>query len=355
LQLIFDISTPGISSDRILNGPTNDAWIFPWKKFLTEKQNVKIFNDQPTTHIAIKNHKIDSITVSENGSPKQIKGDHYILATPVEVAAKLINHDMIVADPTLENIIELSDSVSWMNGVQFYLTKNISINHGHTIYIDTPWALTSISQRQFWQNVDFSKFGDGKIEGILSIDVSDWDTPGIIYNKPAKKCTKEEIIKEIWEQLKKSLNATETILADSDLHSYNIDDDIVFGETMSNKEPLLVNTVNSWDLRPYAYTRISNFFIASDYVKTYTDLATMEGANEAARRAVNCILDIEKSSEKKCELWDLSEPWIFALFRWIDKRRYKKGLPWNSNQPFVIRLISSVMISSKNIFSKNKK
>jgi uncharacterized protein with NAD-binding domain and iron-sulfur cluster len=94
-----------------------------------------------------------------------------------------------------------------MNGVQFYLTKNISINHGHTIYIDTPWALTSISQRQFWQNVDFSKFGDGKIEGILSIDVSDWDTPGIIYNKPAKKCTKEEIIKEIWEQLKKSLNA----------------------------------------------------------------------------------------------------------------------------------------------------
>jgi hypothetical protein len=118
---------------------------------------------------------------------------------------------------------------------------------------------------------------------------------------------------------------------------------------------LLVNTVNSWDLRPYAYTRISNFFIASDYVKTYTDLATMEGANEAARRAVNCILDIEKSSEKKCELWDLSEPWIFALFRWIDKRRYKKGLPWNSNQPFVIRLISSVMISSKNIFSKNKK
>lgn len=354
LQLIFDISTPGISSDRILNGPTNEAWIFPWKKYLTE-QNVKIFNNQPATHIEIKNHKIESITIFENGIPKIIKADYYILATPVEVAAKLINPDMIVADPTLENIIELSNSVSWMNGVQFYLTKDIAINHGHTIYIDTPWALTSISQRQFWKDIDFSKFGDGKIEGILSIDVSDWDTPGIIFNKPAKNCSKEEIIKEIWEQLKKSLNNSETILRDEYMHSYNIDDDIVFGETMSNKEPLLVNTVNSWDLRPYAYTRISNLFIASDYVKTYTDLATMEGANEAAKRVVNCILDVEKSSYKKCELWDLSEPWIFALFRWIDKRRYKKGLPWNSNQPFIIKTISSLMILSKNLFSKKTK
>jgi len=60
----------------------------------------------------------------------------------------------------------------------------------------------------------------------------------------------------------------------------------------------LVNTINSWDLRPYAYTRIPNMFLASDYVKTYTDLATMEGANEAARRAVNCIIDASGNNAK---------------------------------------------------------
>ena len=36
LQLIFDMVTPGISSDRLLNGPTNDAWIYPWMTYLKE-------------------------------------------------------------------------------------------------------------------------------------------------------------------------------------------------------------------------------------------------------------------------------------------------------------------------------
>ena len=40
-----------------------------------------------------------------------------------------------------------------------------------------------------------------------------------------------------------------------------------------------------------AVTRIGNLFLAADFVRTHTDLATMEGANEAARRAVNGILD----------------------------------------------------------------
>ena len=39
--------------------------------------------------------------------------------------------------------------------------------------------------------------------------------------------------------------------------------------------------------------RIPNLVLAADYVRTHTDLATMEGANEAARRAVNAILDAD--------------------------------------------------------------
>ena len=115
-----------------------------------------------------------------------------------------------------------------------------------------------------------------------------------------------------------------------------------------------MNTINSWDLRPYAYTRIPNMFLASDYVKTYTDLATMEGANEAARRAVNCIIDTSGSSAKKCKLWDLHEPWIFYLFRWQDKRRYKKGLAWHVKIPWIISASIHVLITLKNLFTKAK-
>ena len=43
-------------------------------------------------------------------------------------------------------------------------------------------------------------------------------------------------------------------------------------------------------LRPEAATRIPNLVLAGDYVRTNTDLASMEGACEAARHAVNAIL-----------------------------------------------------------------
>ena len=70
-----------------------------------------------------------------------------------------------------------------------------------------------------------------------------------------------------------------------------------------NLEPLLVNTAGSWADRPDAVTRIPNLFLASDYVRTHTDLATMEAANEAARRAVNGILDATRSSAPRCGVW----------------------------------------------------
>ena len=75
-----------------------------------------------------------------------------------------------------------------------------------------------------------------------------------------------------------------------------------------NAEPLLINRIGTRPLRPDACTGIANLFIAGDYVKTETDLACMEGANEAARRAVNGILDAANSREPRCELWSFSPP-----------------------------------------------
>ena len=94
-----------------------------------------------------------------------------------------------------------------------------------------------------------------------------------------------------------------------------------------NLEPLLINTRGSWADRPDATTRIPNLFLAADYVRTNTDLATMEGANEAARRAVNGILERSRSSATPCRIWPLSEPAIFAPARAIDFVLWKLGLP----------------------------
>ena len=75
-----------------------------------------------------------------------------------------------------------------MNGIQIYLTENVDLAHGHTIYIDSPWALTSISQAQFWSDLDLSQYGDGTVKGIISVDISEWEQKGL-NGKTAKDCT----------------------------------------------------------------------------------------------------------------------------------------------------------------------
>ena len=91
----------------------------------------------------------------------------------------------------------------------------------------------------------------------------------------------------------------------------------------ANLEPLLVNTAGSWAHRPDAVTRIPNLFLASDYVRTHTDLATMEGANEAARHAVNGILAASGSTAPECQIWPLSEPAAFGPAKALDRIRWK--------------------------------
>jgi geranylgeranyl pyrophosphate synthase len=76
-------------------------------------------------------------------------------------------------------------------------------------------------------------------------------------------------------------------------------------------------------------TRISNFFLAADYIRTYTDLATMEAANEAGRRAVNGILDREDYSGAYCGVWPLEEPIALEPWRAYDSARFRLGLPWD--------------------------
>jgi hypothetical protein len=73
-----------------------------------------------------------------------------------------------------------------------------------------------------------------------------------------------------------------------------------------NAEPLLINYTGSLAFRPNVQTAISNMFLAGDYVRTSTDLACMEGANEAARLAVNALLDAAGSLHPRCSLWPLS-------------------------------------------------
>jgi uncharacterized protein with NAD-binding domain and iron-sulfur cluster len=332
VQLLFGILAPGVASDRLLNGPTSEVWIWPWLKHLRAMGLVYHLHAE-VIEIHVGGGRIEGATVRMDGKAVQATGDWFIGALPVERMVPLINPVMTTLDPALANLARLARNVQWMNGIQFYLLRDVPITHGHIIFIDSPWALTAVSQRQFWASIDFADWGDGKTRGILSVDISQWDTPGF-NGKAAIDCTRQEIAEETWLQLKRSLNVGgASLLRDEDLHFWFLDPDIVDDPSDPNRrgdvEPLLVNNANTWRLRPDAATAIPNFVLASDYVRTYTDLATMEGANEAARRAVNAILERSSSDRPRCHIWNLHEPDALAAFRGYDRARYQAGLPWD--------------------------
>ena len=329
VQLLFDIVTPGPSTDRVLNGPTNDVWIDPWRRYL-ESRGVVYRTNSKAVAASFDGQRIRSVTVAQGGSRVTIDGDYFVFALPVEDVIDLITPEMIRVEPSLGALFTLDDITEWMNGIQIYLTEDVPFARGHSILVDTPWALTSISQAQFWQSISLSGYGDGTVKGILSVDISEWNEPGL-FGKAARDCTPEEIKREVWEQLKRSVNYGDIeTLRDEQVHSWSLDPSIRHeAGTIANEEPLLVNLVDTWKLRPEAVTKITNLFLASDYVRTFTDLATMEAANEAARRAVNGILDATVSNAPRCQVWQLHEPELFAPWRELDFIRYSQGLPWD--------------------------
>ncbi len=364
LQLIYLMADANANdTDRVLNAPTNDAWLNPWLDYLTKK-GVKYHKGYIVTDIEMTNGAISGITTDTEGViTTHNDADYYILATPVERAATLLNEAVLTADPSLKSIITLAPNVEWMNGLQFYLNEEVNLNKGHTIYANSNWALTSISQLQFWKDYDIQDRGNGKIKSILSVDISNWQTEGNFNQKTATECSSEEVKDEVWRQIKAELNKNgHEILKDTMIDFWYLDKDIrtvkveltpemlaklteaqvIELKKVINLEPLLVNQIHTWGLRPNSFTNIPNLFLASDYVKTNTDLATMEGANEAARRAVNDILD-KDGQTNYCKIWTLYNPTALRLAQWYDKKRFKKGLQWTGKLPFWIEVLTFIL------------
>ena len=334
VQMMLTMLNPTAgTTDRVLDAPTNLAWIDPWRDYL-EARGVRYVTQAEVEAILCDAGRISGVAVNNNGASKVWRGDYYVAALPLERIAPMINEQMLAADPTLANLSVLAPNVEWMNGLQFYLRTDLPTTHGHVIHIDTPWALTSISQVQFWESIVFSQVSDKEVRGVLSVDVSDWTAPGS-NGYPAMQCSREEVVRETWEQLKRSVNGETELLRDEDLHSWFLDPDIRDDDArpgfLQNSEPLFVNLIDTWRLRPEATIAIPNLFLASDYVRTNTDLATMEGANEAARRAVNGLLDAVEFDGDRCEIWPLHEPEFLAPWRLYDEGRFRAGLPWDNS------------------------
>jgi 15-cis-phytoene desaturase len=346
VQILFNI-IEGKKADRVLNAPTNEAWIDPWVAHLSQNPKVRILRNHTVTQITYNagtNTVSNVIVLDQATNMSQTWGtpqDYFISALPVDIVQQetlfptSFKRAAGLSRPSTDgssvdagvNRLE----TEWMAGLLFYMKRDVSAIHGHVIHSNSRWAITSISQRQFWRAAyPWGSLGNGAVNDIFSTIISDWDTPGNkVVTTPAKKSKKKEIFDEAWAQAKAHLAMAGTgALSDADrvpgIEPF-LDPAIKFdsnGVVIGNDEPLLINTKSSRAHRPVAKTRIPNFVVASDYVLTETDLACMEAANEAARHAVNAVLQASGSTKPACRIQKLEEPPLFRRFQDIDEQEY---------------------------------
>ncbi|MEV4442716.1 FAD-dependent oxidoreductase, partial [Streptomyces sp. NPDC049577] len=313
--------------DRVLDAPTNEAWIDPWTAHL-RSLGVEFRVGWSVQDLRLADGRISEAVVQDpTGARRSVTADHFVSAMPVEHARRTWNAALRAADPQLARCDALR--TDWMTGIQFYLTEPTPIVHGHINHIDSPWSITAVGQAQYWSGRDFrADYGDGTVADCLSCDVSEWDRPGILYGRTAKQCTRQEIAREVWAQMKAGLNDTgRTVLRDSALHSWFLDPAVdTGGPDPVNDEQLLIHPTGTWYNRPDVRTAVPNLFLAGDYVAVDIDLATMEGANASARAAVNALLDESGSRAERCAVTPLYRAPELEELRRQDEFRYRLGL-----------------------------
>lgn len=276
-----------------------------------------------------------------------------------------------------------------LTGVQYLFDTNIQFGQEHTLYMDAPWRLSSISQAHFWRRRPTGIHG---YRGIVSVDIGSLHRPtkvtireGVTDELPGWRCSPDQIASTVWEQVRRSVamdtqrsrrSSRETprdaaqvspaaqrgidIEDNGELtpSCYHLDQNIVFRRELLSEEgagrrarraprdiaknlsPYLINRPGEWKLRPgrlhdpdhrHDGYELQNgaWILAGTYMKTFTRLTTMEAANESARHAVNAVLHASRAPGDRCMIWD-PEEWElpdFAALRAIDRKLYKDGYP----------------------------
>ncbi|MEV6976200.1 FAD-dependent oxidoreductase [Kitasatospora sp. NPDC093806] len=316
-------------ADRVLNAPTSTAWIDPWTEYLTGL-GVRLELGWRAERLDVRGGRVRKVLLrGRHGGRRELTADWYVCALPVHRVGALLARGLAEADPIHADLAALR--TDWMVGLQFYLTEPTPVVRGHALYPDSPWALTSVSQAQFW-DVDFrATYGDGTVADCLSVDVSDWDTPGVRYGKPARECTRAEVAAEVWAQLGEALDDGRTaVLHPGLLHSWHLDPAVTGLDgpgPARNDEPLLINTKGSWQRRPRAATAAANLFLAGDYVRCPVNLATMEGADQGGRLAVNALLRAAGDPADPAEVYPLYDPPELRRLKEVDAELFRQGRP----------------------------
>jgi uncharacterized protein with NAD-binding domain and iron-sulfur cluster len=318
--------------DRTMMGPTSECWLDPWQREL-ERLGVEFHFGQRLVRLAVERGEVARAWIRPvEGGEQPVEADAFVLAVPLEAAQALVTPALAEADPSLRRLaaLDLEAMTNWMVGAQFFLGEDIPLCEGHVFFPGSPWSLTAISQGQFWNRGRrrMINYGDGRLRGILSVDVSSCFAPDRDGVRLVDETSREGILRRVRAQILEAVDGPTRRALERSIIGAHLDDEVQVGPGgVTNTGRLLVHPPGSWHQRPEATLAVPNLFLAADYVRTSVELASMEGANEAGRRAARGILSRLCVASRPVKLFAFDGLERFDLLKSVDRGLYGAGLP----------------------------
>ena len=316
----------------VTNGPYDEVIFNPWVKYLVN-QGVKIFTETPVLKINYSkdNNTINSITTKYGES----FADDYILCLDQTALSKLIKTNIdLLKFPELEKASRLM-----LYGNQIYFGMIIYFNEEFEIKFncgcaqDELWKPVIQNFRTVWKDKYVKKCNSVEILQVSCLDLVKGHN-----GKYLRECSVEEIVTEIFLQLKQTI-IFRNLKSKSGKYIWDtVSGYDIWPDWKTSKDGKLYNvkeqyklSINKhcWDLMPDIKTSITNLFIGSVIAKGDTPMVSMEMACSNGRTAAHTISEKYNAPAQKIFNHPGLLPIILSPIRNLDKLFFNMGLKVN--------------------------
>jgi uncharacterized protein with NAD-binding domain and iron-sulfur cluster len=305
---------------RVSTRSTTESWFEPWKEYLTNHNNFKLYFNSTLIKINKINDKITSLTMNIDGRVQHVYADEYVISiNPFNLQNILVNSNLKVLQEKNKKVI--SKSVNNQISFRFGFIKKIKFHKENIAitFLDSMLNITIQIVESCWDK-DVRLDNNGEIKSLWSGTIVDSTSILPKYNKQIIELTREELIEEIKNEIfiSKSLN--------NYIYKYNnfylTRDDIYYEELFNEYEYIngkLENLHNKkWvnDIFNDSYimdqqTEYTNMYIGGAHTKTSLNKYSMEAATESGKIIANHILT--KYNYDKCYHYVFNNKYFYQL------------------------------------------
>jgi len=243
----------------VLRADAETAWFKPFAARLAH-MGVALRLGTQVRGLVVENGRLEAVRL---GDGSVLRGDTFVLATPLEVTRTLVDDAVFQCDPRLARLHKLQAVP--MASFHLYLRRKVAgLPREHVFFRGGRYALSFIDVSQHWSGCN------GTVLSCISSNFQ--PLTSLSPNAQAR-----ELLSEIQAYLP---------IPAEDVERWHVSSNV--------DTPLFQNTPSSWHNRPEVRTRLGGLYLAGDYVQSPVDLATMEAAVFSGMQAATAILDDQK-------------------------------------------------------------